>query len=374
MRFNFLFIGLLIVTGFLCLLPSCVEDEKNENYTIDRGSLLQSIADNVILPGYEKLHTDITELDASIKKFVDNPDQSTLNQTRMDFEKAYLSWQEVAFLEFGPAFTETLRANANTFPTDYFSIENAVQSGEIDLTKLSSQNKKGFPALDYFLYGLGDTDEAILEKYSTDLYAAPRIGYLTAVSKDLFDKVDQVYMGWMASGGNFRQTFIEKDGTDVGSSMGLMVNSLSEYYERITRDARIGIPLGKRSQGIIIPQNTEAYFSGISVSLATQNLNGIRNFFLGKNGQQDGEGLYDYLKALGNEYEGVLLADALINHLEDAKSKVAEIPSPFSESVKNNPQPAETAHSQLQKTLILIKVDMASALGILISYQDNDGD
>ncbi|MEX2593731.1 MAG: imelysin family protein [Anditalea sp.] len=374
MKFKYLFFLLLMVTGFICLLPSCVEDEKNEKITLDRSPLLQSIADNVILPGYENLHIDVTEMEASIEQFLENPAPNTLDQTRSDFEKAYHSWQVVAFFEFGPAFTETLRANVNTFPTDYFSIENAVQSGEIDLNKLSSQNKKGFPALDYFFYGVGDTDETILEKFTTDPYSDHRKAYLAAVSEDLFAKVDKVYKEWMASGGNFRQTFIDKDGTDVGSSMGLMVNALSEYYERITRDARIGIPLGKRSQGVIIPQNAEAYYSGTSVSLATKNLDGIIDFFLGKNGQQDGEGLYDYLKSLNHEYEGELLADVLINNLEEAKSKVADIPSPFSESVKTNPQPAEIAHSQLQKTLILIKVDMASALGILISYQDNDGD
>ena len=41
--------------------------------------------------------------------------------------------------------------------------------------------------------------------------------------------------------------------------------------------------------------------------------------------------------------------------------------------IYNKPMVQET-YQELQKLVPLIKVDMTSALGVLITYQDNDGD
>ena len=152
-----------------------------------------------------------------------------------------------------------------------------------------------------------------------------------------------------------------------------MINSLSQYVERFTRDARVGIPLGKRSQGTPIPRNVEAYFSGKSVELAKHNVAGIRNFYLGRNGTEDGLGFYEYLKGLNSGQENAL-ADKLQSQLNLAVEKVEAMPSPLSHAVQQNPSHVDQAHGELQRLVILIKTEFSSALGVLITYQDNDGD
>ncbi|MDX1629857.1 MAG: imelysin family protein, partial [Fulvivirga sp.] len=168
--------------------------------------------------------------------------------------------------------------------------------------------------------------------------------------------------------------FIERDGTDVGSSVGLMVNELSKYIERKTRDARIGIPLGKRSLGEPIPANVEALYSGMSIELATANVEGLKAFFMGAGDQQDGESFYEYLVTIDAQFNGELLGDVIRDQFDLAISETSEIPAPFSETVETNPTPAEEAHEAIQKLVVLIKADMSSALGVVITYQDNDGD
>ncbi|WP_215226817.1 imelysin family protein [Echinicola shivajiensis] len=365
---------LIMVTGIICLLPSCVKDTEEKKEEVDRKPLLTSLADNVILPGYTEFHTATFALDQGVDVFIDSPDEANLSELRERFVNAYKIWQKVAFLDFGPAFTYTLRANLNTFPTDNFSIDNAISSGTIELDKISAQNKKGFPAMDYLLYGIGESSSDIIEQYTTGENAENRKAYLKAISADILNKTDQVYNGWLPAEGNYRDTFISKDGTDVGSSIGQMVNSLTQYFEVFTRDAKIGIPLGKRSQGVQIPRNAEAYYSENSIDLAADNLTGIIGFYQGEYGANSGEGLYDYLKSLKTQYNGQLLADAILSQLQTAKSKVSALPPPLTETVMSNPQPVEDAYDELQKSVVMLKVDMASALGVLISYQDNDGD
>ncbi len=363
-----------MVTGLIGLLPSCVDKPSETENNGARESLLVSLADQVIIPGYENLQSEVSDLDQAVEAFVAAPDPNTLEDLRESFHSTYLSWQSVAFLDFGPAFDQTLRAEINTFPADNFSIENNVESGEFSLTSFSAQNRRGLPALDYLLYGIADNDDDLLAQYTSDESAQNRKDYLLAITGIMVSKVNLVHQAWLPSGSNYRDQFISKDGTDVGSSVGLMVNSLSQYLERFTRDARVGIPLGKRSQGTIIPRNVEAYYSGVSTELVTKNVNGIKNFYLGVNGNSaDGLGFYDFLKDLEAGNDGKL-ADRILDQITAAEEKTGIMPSPLSEALDQNPQSIEAAHAELQKLVIIVKTEMPSALGVLITYQDNDGD
>ncbi|MEX0884104.1 MAG: imelysin family protein, partial [Cyclobacteriaceae bacterium] len=227
------FRSILSVTGLIGLLLSCVDnpEEKNQQSSA-RKPVLENLANTVIIPGYENLHNQVSLLDQSVKDFTAELNQEKLTALREVFISAYSVWQKVSFLEFGPAFSQTLRAELNTFPTDNFSIDNAVQTGEFSFTGFSTQNRRGLPALDYLIYGIADTDEGILEKFTLGANAENRKEYLLAVSQLILDKVDLVYNQWLPAGGNYQEEFIQSDGTDVGSSFGKMVNALSQYLER----------------------------------------------------------------------------------------------------------------------------------------------
>ncbi|MBD3627466.1 imelysin family protein [Cyclobacterium sp.] len=374
MRFKHLLGSLILVTGLIGLLPSCVENSGEENQEVTaRKPVLENLANTVIIPGYENLLAQMTLLDQAVNNFTGEPNQAHLTALRADFENTYSQWQKVSFLEFGPAFSQTLRAEFNTFPTDNFSIDNAIESGEFSLTGFSTTNRRGLPAMDYLIYGLADSDEEVIEKYSTDVNSGNRKEYLMAVSQLILNKIDLVYNQWVPSGGNYQEEFIQKDGTDVGSSFGEMVNALSQYLERFSRDARMGIPLGKRSQGVIIPRNVEAYYSQKSIPLLKAHISGMKDFYLGNREGNEGKGFYDFLIEIKTgEDEG--LAQRILDQFDLILSRLDQVPSPLSATIQNNPAPAEAAHLELQKQVILIKTEFSSALGVLITYQDNDGD
>lgn len=377
MSFNFLRNYTHILTaGLIILLSSCVDSVEENQEKIDRKPLLENLADKVIIPAYTQLNTDVTSLNNSISAFVNEPNETTLARAKSDYLKAYLAWQKVEFFDFGPAFDQTLRAQVNTFPTDNFSIENNVNNGTIQLESISNRNKKGFPAIDYLLFGEGKSTQQIVESFSTQVKAQNRRNYLKAISEDLKQLVSSVYGAWNAGEGNYRATFIQKDGTDVGSSLGQFINALSQSMESFTRDAKIGIPLGKRSQGVLIPKNSEAYYSGNSIALASANVQGIQDAFRGASNAQSiqPQSLLSYLDQLGAKYNGADLSSALDGQLQTVLSKMKAIPDPYSKSLESQNTIANEAYLELQKTVILVKVDLASALGILISYQDNDGD
>ena len=58
----------------------------------------------------------------------------------------------------------------------------------------------------------------------------------------------------------------------------------------------------------------------------------------------------------------------------DTIAAVNAIPEPLSDAVVNQAPTVENAYNEIQKLVVMLKSDMASALSILITYTDADGD
>jgi predicted lipoprotein len=163
----------------------------------------------------------------------------------------------------------------------------------------------------------------------------------------------------------------ENAGTDVGSSLGMLVNAYILHYERFLRDGKIGIPSGVRSAGVPRASATEAFYAGYSNELAIANIQAIDRIFLGSslNGT-NGIGLEENLIAL----DASSLSDEIKVQLNEAVTALQGLNDPLSSQIESNNEPVTAAFQELQDVLVLIKADMASALGVSITFQDNDGD
>jgi hypothetical protein len=175
----------------------------------------------------------------------------------------------------------------------------------------------------------------------------------------------------------YAASFPEADGVDVGSSLGKLINAINRYYERDLRDGKVGIPLGVRSLGIAQPERAEALYSGESRALAVAGLVAYENWLLGgaDASAPDAPGLDDYLDAVDAQYNGQPLSDEIRAVLAEAQTSLRDgVTLPLNEAVLAEAGAVQNAYTSLQRLLVLIKVDLPSSLGILITYQDNDGD
>jgi uncharacterized protein len=363
----------LLILALILALSACrnKDDKKDEGPDFDRQGMLTNIGENIILPNYASLKTDVEGMDASIQAFTDNPNISTLEEVQAKFKSAYLAWQSCSLFELGPAEEELLRANLNTFPTNRVNINNNIASGSYNLGSASNLSAKGFPAIDYLLYGFQNTKQEIVDQYTVDANALNRKNYLKAISAEIKLKTSNVYNAWSPSGGNYLNTFKNNSGTDVGSSLGMLVNQLNYDLEFI-KNPKIGTPLGKQSLGQAIPANTEAYYGGFSMELANKNILNIENVYLGRSAAGiDGVGLDDYVLFLKKNSE---LSNTIKGQFSLIISKMSLVGDPLSEKIISAPTLVDDAYKAIQMTVVYTKTDMTSAMGILITYQDNDGD
>jgi predicted lipoprotein len=373
---SFPILSILAFFVLFCISNGCAKKASDkEKPQVDKTAMFTNIGNNIIIPNYQALKIAVDKLDSATTAFNSNPDNTNLANLQNLYTDTYRTWQKCSVFEFGPAETEYLRNNVNIFPTDTVQINSNIASapGSFDLNSIANWKAKGLPGLDYLLYGTGIDNNAILLKFTTDGQAANRKTYLAALTADMKTKVNNVLNGWLPTGGNYISTFINSNGTDIGSSLGLLVNQLN-YDLEVIKNFELGIPTGKQSAGVIHPEKVEAFYSGNSIELALLQLHTIENIFLGVSQQGNGPGFDDYLDQIGAQYNGGPLSSVIKNQFSITFSKLQLVPDPLSATIQNNITVADDAFLQLQQLVILLKTDMPSAMGVLISYADTDGD
>ncbi len=358
----------LLPVVVLLLLASC-EGEGPSAVNYDRKALLEHYAQNLILPEYQEFGAACSDLEGAWDSFADAPTTEGLDLLRQRLVQAWTDWQAVAPLDFGPALDRGLLGFANTFPTDSTSIYFLMQEGTWNLDQADNLDVQGFPALDFLLFSRSPA--ATVAAFSSASDAAERRAYTQALVQRLVMLSSGVQTDWE---NGYAAAFPEADGVDVGSSLGKLVNAINRYYERDLRDGKVGIPLGVRSLGIVQPERAEALYSGESRALAVAGLVAYENWLLGGADAAD-PGLDDYLDAVNAQYNGQPLSDEIRAALADAQSSLRDgVTLSLNEAVVAETGAVQNAYTTLQRLLVLIKVDLPSSLGILITYQDNDGD
>ena len=96
----------------------------------------------------------------------------------------------------------------------------------------------------------------------------------------------------------------------------------------------------------------------------------LQNIYKGASGL----GFDDYLVSTNAKYNGGSLNDAIIVQFASATAKLQALTDPLSANIQANNTAVVAAYTELQKLTVLLKTDMTSSLGILITYGDNDGD
>ncbi|MFT7349057.1 MAG: putative lipoprotein, partial [Candidatus Paceibacteria bacterium] len=162
-------ITLCVVLFWACSSDGTDDIQKSNptEVSFDRGAMLSNWADNIIIPSYEAFSVEMTNLNVAFVQFKEDRSAANLEFFRASWLDTYKMWQRVSMFEIGPAESAGLRLNMNIYPTNTQKIDDYVVSGNYDLSLSSNRDAKGFPALDYLINGLGETDTDIVARFAT---------------------------------------------------------------------------------------------------------------------------------------------------------------------------------------------------------------
>ena len=345
---------------------SCLYEE------FDKEVLLSNITNNYIIPSYNQYNLNLKSLDSSIKEFTQQPTVSGLSKVRNSWHNALLSWQDISFIDFGPSTLIILKTQTNTFPADTFNIDKNITSGSWDFSTISSNDLKGFQALDYLLNKRGLTEIERITYYTNSQNARD---YMNAISDELVTNIAYVVSEWST----YKNDFISDFTTNAnGSSVSEMINSMCLDYEFFVRRGKLGLPLGifDLFSNDPLPELVECLHYGQSLPFIKRSVESLQKYINGihYSSNENGIGFDDYMNFVNATSNNENLSSVVNSKFDLILTNLNTLNDPLSSELVTNNSQVNLAYDAMQNLVPYIKVDMTSALGVLITYADNDGD
>nr|WP_294861555.1 imelysin family protein [uncultured Fluviicola sp.] len=341
----------------LILITAC-KKKKEEDSEFDKGPIMVNMADNYIIPGYSDLKTKIYSLETSWNDFLADKTQSKLDLSKQAWIDANISFQHVKAFDFGPAMSANLVFSFGTFPCDTSQINSNIQTGGYDLSS-NNLDASGFDALDYLFYRAGSLTEF--------QNSASTCTYVSDIISKMKTEISTVVSGWSG----YRATFVNGTSNESTSPFALLVNNLCKDFE-LCKTTKLGFPIGNHTLGIQQPNYLEARRSGLGKTLLIENIRGSRAIFYGLSlSGSNGQGLDDYLNAIEDKAS---LSNTIASRFDYMLSTPASWNGTLEELMASSPNTLSEFYAYQQQSVIYMKTDMASAFGVLITYQDTDGD
>ena len=337
--------------------------------SFDRSKMLEFTVDKIVIPAFDDLETKLNSLKLSYDKFNSDMTDGNLDELRNDWLISYKAWQHVEIYDIGKAMKDYYAFKSNVYPVDTVRVKVNIEKGEYDLNNPNNYDSQGFPTIDYLLYGLDNDTSKVINHFKNDQKIS---NYLGKIIDELISTTASVNSDWKST----KEEFIKSIENSASSNLNMLINDFIYYYEKRFRANKFGIPGGVFSSSAL-PDRVEGYYSKIySKELALEAFSSIKNFFNGishENKDISGTGLKSYLDFL-DPNKTQLLSDEINNQFNIAENSINELNNNFSEQTSTGLLKLLTTYDNIQKAVVLLKVDMLQILNINVDYVDADGD
>ncbi len=341
----------------------------------DRGAMLASLAEEVILPAHATFEAETSSLAESARAFAAAPTVGTLDALQAHWQASAEAWMAVEIWEVGAVRDAFIHTRLYKWPTSPRLIEEHL-AGEAPIDEAFIEGvgstAKGLPAIEYLLFD-PTGDEAVLERFTAS-GGERRLAYVVAASENAHRTAQALHHIWAETGDDYVTNFVQadSDGGELNSSISMLVNEMVVELEGAA-NLKLATPLGRSTFGKPWPESAEAFRSDQSLPLLIANIEALQRIFQG-GAAADAPGLDDLLAARRVPEEGDPLAGRIAAQFERTLAALRAIESPLRVAVEEEPEQVTAAYDEVRALLVLFKADLAAQLGITITFSDNDGD
>lgn len=317
-----------------------------------RRDTLAHLADEVMLPAEQTLAESAAELSTAVKALCSSQDPAA---ARTAWRSLRDSWNTTGGFTLGPVVTQMQAPALDFWPVRTDTIEAAITDAPatIDATYVDSlgTSAKGMPALEYLLFA------------SPGPITGPRCEYMVALAGDIEQRTAAIADAWtddfaaaLRTAGHGSAVFpSEKAGVDA------VVNACIEGLYRVVKtklDRPLGNITGSDPDGTLV----ESQFSGTGLDDIRADLDSFESIYTG-------DGLASLVSPQNPD-----LDQRIVAQLASARAALARVPPPLQDSVVDHRDAVQTLRDEVDALRRLIKLDVASLLGVTLSLSDNDGD
>lgn len=351
----------------LCLLLATIAACSSDNNTaqesnFDRQVFLAFMLNEQILPTVENLQLKASALNETVATFSLESSPSEIDLAREQWLALADAWQYMHIFDFGASelTTGNLGEEIATFPISESKMLGYVQNNDL-LFQNFDRDSRGIYAIEFFLFS-----------ENADLKNDQQLAYLKALTNRVKQQSTAVQQNWNTTG---KEDFLAQNGTDAGSSLSNLVNAMAKSFEAI-KNFKLGVPLGLRPGQITAePTRVEAYFSDKSLQLMKTHFTAITNIWKGQANfsNRTGLGFEEYLESVFGGEELKVATLAAINEI-DAQFITIDTSSSLTNKITNDAESVVVLHNLFQRHTRFFKSDLASLLGVSITFNSGDGD
>ena len=327
-------------TAVACLAVACGSPEPPS-----RPEVLATLADDVIVPGYEAAGAAFGRLSRAVRELCAAPDGARLAQARVALADARREWKQTEAYWVGPVMDRRSWALID-WPPNEAEIRELIDDAAG--SAIDAEYVQQYVGADQ--RGLG-TAELLL---GGDVERLPgrACDYLQSATEVAEQELTEVLALW--AGGDAAEQFTS-DGVDA------LVND-AVFLTRRMSDMELGAALGALDRD----PDLEAIVEGprdLGVQDGLARLDGLRAVF----GGVDGTG---GLSPLLDE----ALAERLDSELSAAEAAWTAIPPPLRAAAVAQPDLVEAARATVKQLQRTIATEVVSQLGVAVGFSDTDGD
>ncbi len=338
----------LLLTLFLgCVLRAHAQTLVVQSPKTHKDQLLHAVVENAIAPGYVRLAERCRRLAEAAGRFEELADAGRLETTRTCWVEAACAAQEVEACRIGPITEGGLASTFYFLPTRPASIERAIQAlskGDEEVAALGAA-AKGLYAMEYLLFPKDGA--TALERFSGDAGECRR-RYLHQIAREAAERAERLAKDWRVP---YRPAAVAFLNGGQGS-LNALVNRMV-----MTTDAVVMARLASERE---VPDRDKipGSASGHSDRLLEATVKGLRQLHEG--------GLSAYTRRLNAP-----LADRLDQQFASAMTSLARLnQNPDSQ----DQSPMVEVARQCSPLDVLLEVDLASSLGVTLTFISTDGD
>lgn len=349
-----------------CLLFIGTHNTANAAVTLQQWQQLnQSIVHGHILPAYENLALQSTQLKDKTREFCESPDNSTLLATQQQYKHTLVAWQAIQHVTFGP-IELLMRSYSIQFWPDKKNLTskqlNKILAAEdpASLTDEAFQTAsiavKGLPAMERLLF----TDSAL-----TQIQQKPfRCEFLQAISHYIERQTSNTFSEWQAFKEEY--AYLESEEGLYEDSEEAAIDLMKAQIEplEIIKDLKVLRPLGKSKAKAKRLENWRSEHSLQNIQI---NISSLHYMFSGV----EGSNLYSLLKAQGAED----LAEGIDEQFIALEKILQQLPTPLSQYLHD--QEVREQLLLLTQGLNLLHTLLAKSMGLLelqLGFNSRDGD
>lgn len=334
---------------------------RTSSPAVSKRAMLDSIARTVLLPGYSDLAARSADFASAAEVLTSAPNLASLKGAQQAWKDVLLAWRSTQSFVHGPINDLGVYGRIQFWPSRRQTIDRVLRAQRpIDDQYIQELGASavGLSALEVLLFDIRRDDGARLATF-TGTEGERQRKYFMSLTKELVAKTRLVESAWKGQAG-----YAARFGSGGQQQLNLLVNDLLTAVETGAQ-GRLRIVIDRHAEPQFLSELVEGGPSGTSQQALLALLIGARTTFTGG----DGIGLDDYLAQLKSP--AARRVDVQFRKAIDA---VRAIDSPLEQAIDVKAQAITRAHDECRALEILLKVEVASTLGVTLTFKSTDGD